>query len=198
MLVTGGGGNPHEKTAEIYNPAPGSGTFTLISALMAAGRAGHTATLLADGTILVVGGGPIPTYLDSADVYDPNAGTFTPTSSRLGCGAVQPQRHRLSDGRVLIAEGPGSSCGRDQRCRDLRPGDRHLQPARRRHDEAARRPTVPCSCRAGRCSSSAAGTNGSSIACCRSSSTTPTADTFTIRRKPRATGPFEHERDDCC
>lgn len=62
-------------------------------------RSGHTATLLADGTVLVVGGGD-----GSAELFDPATETFSPTGSpitrRSGHAAVL-----LSDGKVLIAGG---------------------------------------------------------------------------------------------
>ena len=62
-------------------------------------RSGHTTTLLADGRVLVVGGGD-----DSAELFDPATETFSPTGSpitrRSGHAAVL-----LSDGKVLIAGG---------------------------------------------------------------------------------------------
>jgi hypothetical protein len=66
---------------------------------MALGRTGHTATLLADGRVLVVGGNDDPT----AELFDPVAGTFTEAgrSTALdGHAAV-----RLHDGRVFLFGG---------------------------------------------------------------------------------------------
>ena len=51
---------------------------------MADGRVYHTATLLADGRVLVAGGGDNGGYADSsscdsAEIYDPATGTFAST-----------------------------------------------------------------------------------------------------------------------
>lgn len=62
MLVAGGGEN---STAEVYDPATGSFSFT---GGMEVGRSGHTATLLPNGSVLVAGGG-IFTGLASAELY---------------------------------------------------------------------------------------------------------------------------------
>jgi hypothetical protein len=67
---------------------------------MESGRYGHTATLLGDGTVLVVGGYP----LASAELYDPITGTW----SRTGDMAAPHSGHTatlLPDGTVLVAGG---------------------------------------------------------------------------------------------
>jgi hypothetical protein len=94
--------------AELYNPA--TDTFTQ-TGLMVSSRRGHTATLLANGKVLIVGGsfessgwcmgcGP----MSSAEVYDPASGSFSATGSmnveRTGHAAT-----RLSNGKILIAGG---------------------------------------------------------------------------------------------
>src|SRR5271157_1525613 len=56
-------------TAELYDPATGKFTPT---GSMSAHRAFHTAILLANGKVLIVGGG----YSASAELYDPASGTF--------------------------------------------------------------------------------------------------------------------------
>jgi hypothetical protein len=70
-------------------------------------RSGHTATLLKDGRVLILGGGDA-----TAELFDPANGTFSftgpPVTGRLGASAT-----RLLDGRVLIAGGVGLTAGRD-------------------------------------------------------------------------------------
>lgn len=72
---------------------------------MSIGRSGHTATLLKDGKVLIVGGWTGRYELRrSAEIYDPAANTFTTTGNmvieRAGNTATL-----LADGRVLIAGG---------------------------------------------------------------------------------------------
>jgi hypothetical protein len=93
--------NPY-RTAELYDPS--SGTFQS-AAEMTIGRSGHTATLLKNGKVLIVGGWTGRYDLrGSAEIYDPSANTFKPTGNlvieRAGNTATL-----LADGRVLIAGG---------------------------------------------------------------------------------------------
>jgi WD40 repeat protein len=61
------------------------------------GRAYHTATLLPDGKVLIVGG-----FDSSAEIYDPAAGTFTATGQRTKAFYVVTAV-LLPNGKVLIA-----------------------------------------------------------------------------------------------
>ncbi len=64
-------------TAEIYNPKTGTSGRTN---QMTAVRTFHTATLLADGRVLVTGGGTSEPYAGpSAELYDPATESFGPT-----------------------------------------------------------------------------------------------------------------------
>lgn len=73
---------------------------------MTVARSDHTATLLDNGKVLIVGGFGIAT---TAELYDPVAGTFTSTSGQPlyqeGGGRRYHAAVRLNDGRVLIVGG---------------------------------------------------------------------------------------------
>ncbi len=113
VLITGGiqlrgTGFGASMNTEIYDP---SANKFLAGNTMNEGRWLHTATLLQDGRVLIVGGrstnctGTCPNFaLNSAEIFDPATGNFTPT------GALNISRHShtatlLSDGRVLVLGG---------------------------------------------------------------------------------------------
>ena len=111
VLVAGGWAIPENTgdsvaSAELYDPT--AGTFTSTGS-MTTNRRYHTATLLRDGRVLIVGG----TYsgnsaLASAELYDPSTGTFSPT----GAMATARSNHvasLLPTGKVLIAGGIDAS-----------------------------------------------------------------------------------------
>jgi hypothetical protein len=105
VVLSGAGGTT--PTTEIFDP--GTGRWRGVAPLNQP-RSGQTATLLANGQVLVVGGEVLDPAIGqarpvaSAESYDPASNTWTPTPpparARVGHTATL-----LSDGRVLIAGG---------------------------------------------------------------------------------------------
>jgi len=76
---------------------------------LAAGRGQGTATALADGRMLVAGGGggaPFqPTSLDAAEVYDPCADAFSPVGNSMSVQRAMHAATLLTDGSMFISGG---------------------------------------------------------------------------------------------
>jgi hypothetical protein len=87
-------------SAEIYHPSTGSFTTT---GSMITTRRGHTATLLADGRVLIAGGYGIS--VGNAELYDPDSGTFIPTgkSGDVITEGATSRAVLLANGKVLVA-----------------------------------------------------------------------------------------------
>lgn len=100
VLLAGGtdgcSGNPctSDATTELYNPS--TGTFTSSQELVAA-RSGHSATLLANGSVLLAGGIAGGTTLSSVEFYQPSSISPTglvsisvaPANASVAVGGVQ-------------------------------------------------------------------------------------------------------------
>ena len=112
VLVAGGRrGRTYGETldsAEVYDPVSGRWNPT---ASMSFRRAGHTATLLPNGRVLVVGGRSVTedfgsSLPDAAELYDPRTNQWSKTAP----GGIARQGHTatlLRDGRVLVVGGMG-------------------------------------------------------------------------------------------
>lgn len=112
VLVVGGvdwdEGGPIYDSAELYDPA--TGIWSVTGSLTTA-RSDHTATLLANGKVLVAGGLLLNRdyfVTNSAELYDPSTGNWSTT------GSLNTTRHGqtatlLPDGKVLVAGGSSTS-----------------------------------------------------------------------------------------
>src|SRR6516162_4063104 len=75
---------------------------------MAVARRGHTATVLADGRVLIVGGLDASGPLSTAEIFDPTQKTFT-SAGKMVHARYGHTATLLAGGRVLIAGGHDAS-----------------------------------------------------------------------------------------
>lgn len=112
VLITGGlrslgAGDEFEDKAYLYDP---TGKQFVATGKMTEPRAYHTATLLTNGQVLVVGGKNSKAYLKTAELFDPKTGTFTATAKSMPYSRWDHAAVRLNkDSMVLVSGGFGSS-----------------------------------------------------------------------------------------
>ena len=108
VLVVGGGGrDPNARLAEIWGEetgVPETATFKPAGRL-SVGRRFHTATLLPDGRVLVIGGrDPQDRPLATAEIWDPKRRVWS-AAGRLHLARCCQTATLLPDGRVLVVGG---------------------------------------------------------------------------------------------
>jgi hypothetical protein len=113
VLVAGGVVMPYPApslaSAELYDPATNAWSM---AAPMIESRTRHTATLLPDGRVLVVGGqrfdlhdgGLFPGRPTDAEIYDPKANRWSSTTP-MGASRLAQTATQIPDGRVLVTGG---------------------------------------------------------------------------------------------
>jgi N-acetylneuraminic acid mutarotase len=110
VLVVGGCISPDctnlTASAELYNPD--TGTWSLAAPLSDA-REAHTATLLADGRVLVTGGYGATRILAATEIYDPATNQWTRVGN-LGMARVMHSATVL-DGSAMVVGGRGGDFG---------------------------------------------------------------------------------------
>ena len=112
VLFTGGctepgcGGFDAARTVDVYDPATQRMT---VGPQMGSPRASGSATLLADGRVLLVGGypGEGEPATATAEVFDPASDSFAPVGD-LATARADHSATVLPDGRVLVAGGFGA------------------------------------------------------------------------------------------
>jgi hypothetical protein len=116
--------NTAQDSAELYDPA--TGVWTQVAQTMAAKRAGHSATKLLDGKVLLVcgirgggvgggiwGGNIVPSFTQTTEIFDPATETFAlqdelhvpVTFGIIGGGRAFHGASLLPNGNVLVSGG---------------------------------------------------------------------------------------------
>jgi hypothetical protein len=96
-------------TAEVYDPA--TKTFADNANPMTEQRYAATATMLKDGSVLIVDGDTQTGEIASADLYNSATGKFSATAGAPVSARVFHSATELADGTVLVAGGIGAGTG---------------------------------------------------------------------------------------
>jgi hypothetical protein len=117
MFIGGYDSINHLNTAELFDPTTGASTQTttvdpttseVVASKLVTGREGHTATLLKNGLVLIVGGYN-GSYLSTAELYNPATGNFAQVTGMLTTARAFHTATLQFDGQVLIAGGYNGS-----------------------------------------------------------------------------------------
>jgi hypothetical protein len=109
VLVTGGYSSGEgaifgiSRSAEIWDPA--TNQFRLLPSTMKTARAGHSATVLPDGRVLIVGGLSVDATYQFAEVFDPATETFSVFAAVDNRERGLHATAQLPDGSVLVLGG---------------------------------------------------------------------------------------------
>src|SRR5437660_9496278 len=119
VLITGGQSSGalssiegfNAQTVVVFKPAydPEAGTFTVLPNGLVTPRWDHTATVLADGRILITGGRDDTGILAFAEIFDPATETFTTLANAMTTPRAGHTATLLPDGQVLILGGQTAS-----------------------------------------------------------------------------------------
>ena len=108
VLIVGGFKKGSDGVSQVYSASSelfvDSATGFLPGPAMYFARAGHTATMLDDGTVLIVGGFTTQGMLATAEIYDPKANAFTLVGS-MTTPRGDFTATLLQGGKVLVAGG---------------------------------------------------------------------------------------------
>lgn len=105
----------HTRDGEVLESRTASLRFEPLSSKLTSKRVRHTATLLADGTVLITGGFGSNRFaapaLRTAEIYDPSTDTFTALTASMQSVRTSHAAARLPDGRVLLTGGQTNNNG---------------------------------------------------------------------------------------
>ncbi|MFC1727590.1 kelch repeat-containing protein [Patescibacteria group bacterium] len=111
VLVSGGINSASLSSTQLYDPSTStwSETDDLLGGGVYGSRYNHTATLLNNGKVLVVGGFNGSSDLSSSELYDPSTESWTETGSLIGAGTHGRRSGHaatlMNNGQVLVSGG---------------------------------------------------------------------------------------------